>query len=245
MSADPLVSAALLGFVLGLQHATDPDHLVAVGTILVGERRFQAGALIGVLWGVGHALALGLVGGVLLVLNLSLRPQVSTALELLVAAAIVGLGALRLREALRGWSAAPGAHLLAHHDHGGRPAFHSHQHVHGRETHAHPHVHPSARLLRAIDGPKRRALLVGAVHGLAGTAAVSLLVLTTMRSALGGVVYLLVFGMGTLAGMALLTAALAYPVAVAARFRRFHRALAVGSGLAAIVFGLVYAATSI
>jgi hypothetical protein len=247
MTGEPLLSAMLLGFVLGLQHATDPDHLVAVGTILTGERRFRDGALVGAIWGLGHTLTLGVVGGALLALNLTVRPEVGTAFELLVAAVIVGLGALRLREALRGFSTAPPDHLLADHEHDGRAAFHSHPHRHHEETHAHPHVHPSPPLLQAIriGGGGRRAFVIGAVHGLAGTAAISLLVLTTMRSALGGLAYLAVFGLGTMAGMMALTAALAYPLAVAARFRRIHHALAIGSGVVAIVFGLVYAAATI
>ena len=247
MSGEPLLSAMLLGFVLGLQHATDPDHLVAVGTILTGQRRFRDGALIGAIWGLGHTLTLGLVGGGLLALNLTVRPEVGTAFELLVAAVIIALGVLRLREALPGFAAAPGDHLLADHEHGGRPAFHSHPHRHHDQTHAHPHVHPSPGLLQAIrlGGGGRRAFVIGAVHGLAGTAAISLLVLTTMHSVLGGLAYLVVFGVGTMAGMMALTVALAYPVAVAARFRRIHRGLAIGSGVGAILFGLVYAVTSI
>jgi high-affinity nickel-transport protein len=246
MSAEPLTSAIALGFVLGVQHATDPDHLVAVGTILAGERRFRDGAVIGMVWGLGHTLTLAVVGGLLLALNLTLRPEVSAVMELVVGAAIVTLGVLRLRAAFTGLGGAPGGHLLAAHDHGGRAAFHSHPHLHEGRLHAHPHVHPSPRLLRALGSGAGapRAFLIGAIHGLAGTAAVSLLVLTTVRTPLGGLAYLGVFGVGTLVGMTALTAALAYPVALAARLGWCHRALSVGAGLAAIAFGVVYAATA-
>jgi high-affinity nickel-transport protein len=246
MMAEPLASAIALGFVLGLQHATDPDHLVAVGTILSGQRRFGDGAWIGVVWGLGHTLTLALVGGTLLAFNITLRPGVSAAMELVVAAAIITLGLLRLRAVFTGMDGVSGDHLLATHDHGGRAAFHSHPHVHEGALHAHAHVHPSPRLLRALGGAAgmRRAFLIGAVHGLAGTAAVSLLVLATVRTPLGGVAYLAVFGVGTLVGMTALTAALAYPVALAARFRRWHRALGVGAGVGAIAFGVVYAAAA-
>jgi ABC-type nickel/cobalt efflux system permease component RcnA len=249
MSGDPVVSAVLLGFVLGLQHATDPDHLVAVATILTRERRFADGIRIGALWGLGHAVTLTLAGGLVVALNTRIRPEVSAGLELVVAAMIVALGGWRLWEALRGLGHAPSEHLLADHDHSGHEAFHSHAHAHGADVHAHPHLHPSRSLLAALDGVRRRAavraLLVGAVHGLAGTAAVSLLVLATLRSPLAGLTYLVVFALGTLAGMTALTALLAWPLSLAQTFRRAHRGLAVGAGLAAIAFGLFYAALAI
>jgi high-affinity nickel-transport protein len=242
---DPLVTAALLGFVLGVQHATDADHLVAVATIVTRERRFRDGALIGVLWGLGHAATLTVAGALVVWLDVGLRPEVGAGLELLVAAMIVALGAARLREALRGLGHTPRHHVLADHDHGRQEAFHSHPHAHGTERHAHPHVHPSAALLSALGQGQRRAvrraLTVGAVHGLAGTAAVSLLVLATIRSPLGACLYLLVFGLSTTLGMTALTAVLAGPVSLALRWQRAHRALALGSGLAAIAFGLSYA----
>ncbi|MGH7326325.1 MAG: high-affinity nickel-transport family protein [Candidatus Rokuibacteriota bacterium] len=242
---EPVVSAIVLGFVLGLQHATDPDHLVALATILSRERRFTDGALIGLSWGVGHAATLMVAGGLLVALGARLSPGTGTGLELLVAAMIVGLGAFRLRDALRGLGAAGAEHLLAEHEHDGSAAFHSHPHAHGTHRHAHPHVHPSKRLLAALDGDGRRAaaraVLIGVVHGLAGTAAVSLLVLTTMPSVLASVIYLAVFGLGTIIGMVSLTAVLAWPVSLAHRFRVAHRALALGSGLGAICFGLLYA----
>lgn len=245
----PVVSVVALGFVLGLQHATDPDHLVAVATIVTRERRFVDGALIGLLWGLGHTTTLMVAGGLVVALGVAIQRGVSTGLELLVAAMIVLLGALRLRDALQGIGDAPRGHLLADHDHvqehdrihpGG--AFHSHRHSHVDAAHAHAHLHPSGRLLLALGQPwgGLRALIVGAIHGLAGTAAVSLLVLATLNSPIDAVVYLMVFGIGTIAGMTALTAAMAWPMALALRFRRAHRALSVGSGLAAIAFGLWY-----
>ena len=240
--------AVVLGFVLGLQHATDPDHLVAVATIVTRARRFWDGALVGVLWGIGHAVTLTLAGGIVILLNVSLPEKLTTGLELLVAAAIVALGVFRLRDALRGAGRAAPGHLLADHDHDGRAAFHSHPHEHGGHAHAHPHVHPETSLLGVLGGARPiaiRAVAIGALHGLAGTAAVSLLILATLRAPLDGFVYLGVFALGTIFGMTALTAVMAYPVALALRFQRAHRALAVGSGLLAIVFGLVYFARTI
>jgi high-affinity nickel-transport protein len=254
MIVGPVASAVTLGFVLGLQHATDPDHLVAVATIVTRERRFADGAVIGLLWGLGHTLTLAVAGGLVVALNLAIRPEVSRGLEQVVAAMIVLLGALRLREALRGIRAVPHGHLLADHEHadehgclrdGG--AVHSHAHAHAGGVHAHPHVHPSRRLLATLSGSsgRARALVVGAVHGLAGTAAVSLLVLTTLTSPIDAAAYLIVFGLGTIAGMTVLTAAMAWPLALALRFRRAHRALSAVTGVGSIAFGLWHAITSL
>jgi ABC-type nickel/cobalt efflux system permease component RcnA len=238
-------SAIFLGFLLGLQHATDPDHLVAVATILTRERRFVDGALIGVLWGAGHMTTLTIVGAIIIGLKLTITPAVGGGLELIVAAMLIVLGVLRLRDAVRGLETVPAGHLVADHDHGGGTGVvHSHPHVHdAAPTHEHPHVHPS-RWLSALGWrsgwPAGRALVVGAVHGLAGSAAVSLLVLATLRSTASAVVYLLIFGVGTIIGMTLLTAVMAYPVSLALRYRRARQALALCAGLGSIVFGLVY-----
>ena len=235
--------AVLLGFVLGLQHATDPDHLVAVATIVTRARRFWDGALVGVLWGIGHAVTLTLAGGIVILLNVSLPEKLTTGLELLVAAAIVALGVFRLRDALRGAGRAAPGHLLADHDHDGRAAFHSHPHEHGGHAHAHPHVHPETSLLGVLGGARPiaiRAVAIGALHGLAGTAAVSLLILATLRAPLDGFVYLGVFALGTIFGMTALTAVMAYPVTRAVRLRYARGALGICAGVGSIVFGLAY-----
>jgi len=241
---DPLVSAVLLGFVLGLQHATDPDHLVAVATIVTRERRFVDGALVGVVWGVGHMATLTLAGALIVGFRLTVTREMGGALELLVAAMLVALGIVRLREAARGLATVTPTHLAADHDHGHLEAVHSHTHAHGAAVHAHPHVHPSRRLLAALGGRRGqlplRALLVGAIHGLAGSAAVSLLVLATLSSAWRAAAYLTVFGLGTVVGMTALTAAMAYPVTRAVRLRYARGALGICAGVGSIVFGLAY-----
>lgn len=244
MEPAPL-SAMLLGFLLGLQHATDPDHLVAVATILTRERRFTDGALIGVLWGAGHMTTLTIVGAIIIGLKLTVSPAVGGGLELLVAAMLIVLGVLRLRDALRGLETVPPGHLVADHDHGGGAGVvHSHPHAHDSEhTHEHAHVHPSrwlAKLGWRGGWPAGRALVVGAIHGLAGSAAVSLLVLATLRSTVSAFVYLLIFGIGTILGMTLLTAVMAFPVSMALRYRRARQALALCAGIGSIAFGLVY-----
>lgn len=244
MEPAPL-SAIFLGFLLGLQHATDPDHLVAVATILTRERRFADGALIGVLWGAGHMTTLTIVGAIIIGLKLTIPPAVGGGLELVVAAMLIVLGVLRLRDAARGLETVPAGHLVADHDHGGGAGVvHSHPHAHEvAQTHEHPHVHPS-RWLTALGWrsgwPAGRAVVVGAIHGLAGSAAVSLLVLATLRSTASAITYLLIFGIGTVIGMTLLTAVMAYPVSLALRYRRARQALALCAGLGSIAFGIAY-----
>jgi high-affinity nickel-transport protein len=250
VSVDPVFSAVMLGFVLGLQHATDPDHLVAVATIVTREQRFLAGARIGLLWGAGHMLTVATAGLLLVALNTGVPARVATSLELLVAAMLIGLGVLRLRDAVRGIVAVAPERRVADHHHGGThgsgsfgrwgaPVEVVHAH-HGRA-----HVHPSKALLAAWrDETPRvglRAFLIGVVHGMAGTAALALLVLATLHTMTAAAIYLVVFGLGTIAGMTALTAALAYPVARLARLRRVRAAMAVASGVAAIVFGCWYA----
>jgi hypothetical protein len=235
---DPVLSAVLLGFLLGLQHATDPDHVVAVATIVTREHRFTDGARVGLLWGVGHMVTLGAAGTVLVALNLTVPVRVATGCELLVAVMLVTLGGLRLREAIRGIVTVAPHRRVADHDHAGEAVVHAHD--------GGSHVHPSEALLAAWRGERRRvgrrALLVGAVHGMAGTATVALLVLATLHTAAAAAVYLLVFGLGTVGGMTALTAAMAYPVSRLASLRRARAAMAVASGIAAIAFGCWYAA---
>jgi high-affinity nickel-transport protein len=240
---DPALASALLGVVLGLQHATDADHLVAVATIVSRERRFRAGAVTGALWGLGHTVTLAIAGLLIVLLDVRVPDAVASGLELVVAAMLIALGAWRLSEAAAGVRSVAGAHLLADHDHGGREVVHSHAHVHGADVHTHPHVHPSRRLLDALGdrrGAGVRALLVGAVHGMAGSAAISLLVLATTRSAAASALYLLLFGVGTMVGMTALTAVMAYPVALALRVERARQGLAIAAGVGSIAFGIVY-----
>ena len=217
-----------------------------MATIVSRERRFGTGALIGAFWGVGHTATLAVAGAVLYGLNLTMSLGVSTALEVVVAVMLIVLGIWRLREAL-GLRSVPAGHQLQHagdHEHGGAEVVHRHAHAHEGAVHEHAHVHPSRRLLRALTGGARgvalRPLVIGAVHGLAGSAAVSLLVLATVRSAMGATLYVALFGAGTILGMTALTAAMAYPVTLALRFERARQALAVLAGVGSIAFGLVY-----
>ncbi|HSL47607.1 MAG TPA: hypothetical protein VK878_00980 [Candidatus Deferrimicrobiaceae bacterium] len=248
-AADPVASAVLLGFLLGIQHATDPDHLVAVATIVTGERGLRRGALIGLLWGAGHTVTLMLAGAVIIALNLTVPGRVGAALELLVAVMLVALGLVRLGEIRRGLGTADPDHLVADHEHEHAEALHRHAHPRGARSAEHLHLHPSRRLLGAVTGRRGcwavRSVLIGAVHGLAGSAAVALLVLATMRSSWSAFLYLGVFGIGTVAGMAAFTMTLAYPASRIGRNTRAGRPLAFASALGSIAFGVFYGLRSL
>lgn len=226
-----LAAVLALGFFLGMRHATDADHVVAVSTIVSRRRTLRAAAPIGMLWGIGHTLTILLVGGAIILFGIVIPPRLGLGMEFSVAIMLVLLGALNVRGVLRDARAIAGAHA---HDA-------AHAHAHGSVLHVHESPGEARGSLRALGG--LRPLLVGIVHGLAGSAAVALLVLGAIEDAALALVYLLLFGLGTIAGMVLITTALAAPVAAAAqRFASFHRVLGVATGLASVAFGglLVY-----
>jgi high-affinity nickel permease len=238
-----LLAIVLLGFFLGMRHATDPDHVIAVTTIVTRHRQRGGAAMIGALWGLGHTLTILVVGGGIILLGWVIPPRVGLSLELAVGVMLIVLG-------LRNLSAMPRAndHSALHvHPHAHGDYVHTHLHQHDPEFHPHtPEQTPLARLDRRLGslGVYRlvRPVVVGIVHGLAGSAAVALLVLTAISDPLGSILYLLVFGVGTIAGMMLVTAAIAWPFArLGTRHVGLNRGLRVASGLVSLGFGLVLA----
>jgi high-affinity nickel permease len=246
-----LLSVLLLGFFLGMRHATDADHVIAVTTIVSRQRSVWAAAWTGVLWGVGHMLTILAVGIGIIIFGLVIPPRIGLGMEFSVAIMLVLLGVLtltgvtrRIQEGLAGASQsgeAEGRHAHPH-SHGD----YVHTHVHGHAPGAHGHLEeatPQGRLDRALGRfgtyHTLRPLIVGLVHGLAGSAAVALLVLAAIRDPWWATAYLVIFGLGTIAGMMLITAAVAVPFAVTARrFAWLNRHLATASGLLSVVFGL-------
>jgi hypothetical protein len=244
-----LVSILLLGFFLGMRHATDPDHVIAVTTIVARQRRVGAAALIGVLWGIGHTLTMVAVGGAIIVFGVVIPPRLGLTMELSVALMLILLGVANVTGIMRwitGTFTSVHGHEETFHVHPHRHGDYVHSHAHGETALAHGHVEddtPLARLDRRLRGlglyQAIRPLVVGVVHGLAGSAAVALLVLAAIPDPLWGIAYLLVFGVGTVAGMMLITAASALPFTyTVSRFAAVNRHLVLASGVASIGFGL-------
>jgi high-affinity nickel permease len=243
------LSIIAIGFFLGMRHATDPDHVIAVSTIVSRQNKVSRAALTGIFWGVGHTLTILVVGTAIILFGLVIPARIGLSMELSVALMLVILGAMNVAAFLR--SAKSVATLQR-----GPSAVHSHPHSHGDYIHTHPHGHapeshphtpdktPLARLDRMFGrlGLYRqlRPLMIGIVHGLAGSAAVALLVLTTIRDPQWAVAYLLVFGVGTVAGMMLITMSIASAFNFfGKRHANFSGRLGLASGLISLVFGLV------
>ena len=239
-----------LGFLLGMRHATDADHVVAVTTIVARHRTFRDAAWIGISWGIGHSLTILAVGGGIVLFKWVIPPRLGLSMELAVGIMLVVLGVATLRSIwrTRAPSVEPGPGGLVHsHAHGHGDFVHTHPHGHEPGRHSHP---PDRTPVSWLDrhfgrlGVYRatRPLVIGMVHGLAGSAAIALLVLTTIGSPTWAAFYLLVFGVGTLIGMMVLTLALATPFVYSARrWQAISRGLAFGAGLLSVVLGLVVA----
>jgi len=187
-----VIPALTLGLALGLRHATDADHIAAVGTLSTHGRSLWRAASVGATWGIGHSLSVLLVGGALVIMRLPMPVRIALALEFLVALMLIGLG-----------------------------------------------VRSIVARQRAGTVPAARPLLIGVMHGLAGSAVLALLVISTTSSALGAAVYLVCFCLGTIAGMATVTVLLTLPVRASAKHAvRIERFVRVAAGIGSIAIGL-------
>ncbi len=253
-----LVSIVALGFFLGMRHATDPDHVIAVTTIVSRERNIAKSAWVGAVWGVGHTLTIFVAGAVFILLGFvgsqagsgatqfHISPRVGLLMDLAVAVMLIVLGIMNIRRFSR-WAPA-----LAE-----NKALHSHSHAHGDFVHAHPHGHapeshphsaeqtPVVRLDKLLQRFRAysllRPLIIGIVHGLSGSAAVALLVVPIIHDPKWSVAYLLVFGVGTIIGMMLITLTIASTFHLVRGGQKFFPRLAFASGLLSLGFGLVIA----
>ena len=218
-----LISALGVGFLLGLRHALDADHVAAVSTFLGGNRPLYRSCVAGTFWGIGHTAALLVAALLTSVLRLRIPPEIDRALEALVAIVVMALGANVLFRAL-------GALRVHRHEHTHDGASHRHLHIHVGAEGAHTHVH----LIRT----GRRPLLMGALHGLAGSAALLLLVLATMPSTLAALLYVAVFGVGSTLGMLIVSGLIGIPFAVSAASETVRVGLRIAVGVASLAVGL-------
>jgi hypothetical protein len=249
-----VVSFLFLGFFLGMRHATDADHVVAIATIVSRQRSVAGSALIGAAWGIGHTMTVMAVGAAIIVFGVVIPPKLGLSMEFAVGIMLVLLGILTLTGMGRAVGA---AHAHANNPGGHAHDLHDHLHAHGDYVHMHPHGHdpdahghaedqtPLARLDRSAFGRMAfyqwlRPFVVGLVHGLAGSAAAALMVLSIIREPVAALGYLLLFGLGTVVGMMLITLILSAPFAfTAVNLPKFNWRLRVASGLISFVFGVI------
>ena len=220
------VSVLTLGLILGLKHAIEADHLAAVTTIVTERKSLWSSSLVGGLWGIGHTIPILVVGLVVILLRIEIKNYVGVSLEFCVGLMLIALGAQAL------WKLSRSRQLHLHvHEHGGQ--LHVHPHFHTADEAHEPHTHHNFKL-------SLRPLFVGVMHGLAGSAALVPLVVAEIRSPFVGLFYMLVFGLGSIGGMMLMSALVGLPLHLtAARFARFNVALRVAAGVFSIGFGLL------
>jgi ABC-type nickel/cobalt efflux system permease component RcnA len=223
-----LASILALGFLLGMRHATDADHVAAVATLATRSRSVSHTVAQALAWGTGHALTLMLFGGAVLVLGAVVPARAARALELAVGLMLVVLGANALYRLRR-----ERVHAQADRDEDAVTDLQAHSHRgEGGLHHAAPHEHHDPR------GFPARALLVGMVHGMAGSAALVLLSLEALSSPAWGFVHVAIFGLGSIFGMALLSCAIAATLRLtSARRGRAHVGLSAAVGLATVALG--------
>jgi len=232
-----------LGLVFGVKHATEVDHIVAVSTIVSEHRNILRSTLVGGLWGAGHTASLIIVGALVLVFRVVIPLPVANWLEFGVAMMIITLGFGAMIRVLRRRS---DVHLHRH-DHGGQSHLHIHFHERGSEyaslaASSHDSHSSAASHSHAISQLGSKPFFVGAMHGLAGSAALTLLVLTQIQSLWLGLLYLAVFGVGSTLGMLLMSGLIGLPFVLSGRrLTRLNHGLQTAAGGLSIALGLWYA----
>ncbi len=211
----------LLGFLLGMRHALESDHLAAVASLATRSRSLGETIRQGAVWGLGHTLTLFLFGAVVLVTDRLVPEQLARGLEFAVGLMLLALGLDVLRRLRR-----ERLHIHPHRHADGT----LHLHLHAREaSHRHDHAHPGFPL---------RALVVGMMHGMAGSAALILLTLKTVQSPLTGLLYIALFGLGSMAGMAAVSTVIAIPLRLSSqRMQRLHQGLTALVGVVTLGIG--------
>ncbi len=213
------------GFLIGLKHATEADHLAAVSTIVSERKSIGSSALVGGLWGLGHTISLFIAGIFVLLLNFQISERAERILEFAVGIMLVLLGLNVLRKILRGGY------------------LHFHTHEHGGREHAHPHIHEQGKK----DGKNThhgfklspRSLFVGMIHGLAGSAGLMLAIIPTIESRAVGLLYIIIFGAGSIGGMILMSFLVGLPFHLTAKnFNRLNYALQSVAGFVSIAVGV-------
>ena len=223
-----LFAALALGIILGIRHSLDPDHVVAVSTIVSEYRNPLRSFWVGISWGLGHTTTLLIIGVVIIALRLTIPDRMALLFEFFVGIMLVALGAqviysFRMKK-------------VHQHAHGHQEAAHQHFHSHAQSPEHTPEHHEA----HGIGKPflRKKSYLVGTVHGVAGSAALTLLVLASIESPLAGLGYILLFGLGSVLSMGVMTILIGLPFVISAgRLPNLNRAIQLGVGTLSIIFG--------
>lgn len=223
-----MISLLGLGFLIGMRHALDADHLAAVAAISTRQKSIRATIRHGAVWGLGHTTTLFLFGSVVIWMDSVVPERLAIYLELAVGVMLILLGIDVIRRVVR-----ERLHYHAHRHGRETPHFHAHSHAgegdHGRSSHDHGHDH----------GFPIRTLFVGLMHGMAGSAALVLLTMDTMDSLWNGITYIFLFGVGSMLGMAIVSALIAIPLRASARgLTWMHNGLQAGIGIITLGIGV-------
>src|SRR5687768_13807716 len=213
-------SVLLIGFLLGLQHAIEADHLAAVSTIVSEKKSLLTASLVGGLWGVGHTISLFAVGVLVIFLKLQISESAEAKLEALVGGMLILLGVNALRKLFS------------------PKKLHIHIHEHGSREHIHVHEHESESVETSHHRFSPRSIAIGMVHGLAGSAALMLLIVPTISSPAIAMVYILIFGLGSIGGMMVMSFLIGVPVRFTARrFEFINRGVRLAAGVFSLSLG--------
>ncbi len=223
ITANSSVFAILaIGFVIGLYHAVEADHLAAVSAIVSERKSAIASSLIGGLWGLGHTISLFVVGALVIFLKLQISESLEAKLEAVVGVMLVALGANAIRKLFTS------------------EKIHLHEHEHGGNHHVHLHAHSDEAGEISHHGVSPRSVLVGMVHGLAGSAGLMLVVVPTIESPMLALAYILIFGVGSIAGMMLMSMLMSVPLVLTAnRFTILNKGIRVLAGLFSLIWGVL------
>ena len=213
-------SVLLIGFVLGLQHAIEADHLAAVSTIVSEKKNLWTASLVGGMWGIGHTVSLFVVGALVIFLKLQISDSIEAKLEAIVGVMLILLGINALRKLFSTYK------------------IHVHAHEQGEREHVHIHSHSAAKVETSHHRFSPRSILIGMVHGLAGSAALMFFILPTIKSPFVALAYILIFGIGSIGGMMAMSFLIGLPIHFTAnRFDFFNKGIRLCAGVFSLGLG--------
>ncbi len=214
------ISLLGLGFLLGVKHAFDIDHIAAISTITSNQTSIKKSSLLGIFWGLGHTIALLAIGFILLLFKITIPERIALSLEFIVGIMLILLGFNVLIKI-------------------NKNKIHLHSHMHGNQEHMHFHSHKSTKTHKHEHLQLNKSLFIGLIHGLAGSAAITLLILATINSFFLGLFYILIFGVGSVIGMVIISSIISLPFRlIPNNLQKTQKILRITTGLFSIIIGL-------